>query len=222
AVPHTAGTAVESIAAAVDDAIAAAGQPPWCTAAAQWWRVQRAAATDDADAAAEAAAALRGAAEELGTAHVRAWATAARSWAEVLADRVDAAAVRRAGGLLVVAGSPWEAATLCLTAAHRATDPGVVRELLGAGRGARGRVSSARLTGRDGLSQREREVGRLVLDGLTQREIGARLYISPKTVEQHVARLRQKLAAANRAELVAALRARIPAAPVPPDQTRTG
>jgi DNA-binding CsgD family transcriptional regulator len=50
-------------------------------------------------------------------------------------------------------------------------------------------------------------VGALVIDGLTHREIGARLYISPKTVEQHVARLRQKLAASNRATLVAGLRA---------------
>ena len=52
-------------------------------------------------------------------------------------------------------------------------------------------------------------MGELLLDGLTQKEIGARLYISPKTVEQHVARLRQKLVAGNRAELVAALRAKL-------------
>ena len=50
-------------------------------------------------------------------------------------------------------------------------------------------------------------MGALVIDGLTHKEIGARLYISPKTVEQHVARLRQKLAASNRAALVAGLRA---------------
>ena len=62
------------------------------------------------------------------------------------------------------------------------------------------------------LSEREREVGALVIDGLTHKEIGARLYISPKTVEQHVARLRQKLAACNRAALVAALRAHLDAA----------
>ena len=61
------------------------------------------------------------------------------------------------------------------------------------------------------LSEREREVGALVVDGLTHKEIGARLYISPKTVEQHVARLRQKLAASNRAALVAGLRLRLEA-----------
>jgi DNA-binding NarL/FixJ family response regulator len=119
---------------------------------------------------------------------------------------------------MVGVGRPWEAAALCLAAAGRASEPATARELLGLGRTLRGRVSPDRAIGRDGLSQREREVGRLVLDGLTQREIGARLYISPKTVEQHVARLRQKLVAANRAELVAALRARLQ----PPGPRRTG
>uniref|UniRef100_UPI001BDCBA80 helix-turn-helix transcriptional regulator n=1 Tax=Pseudonocardia lacus TaxID=2835865 RepID=UPI001BDCBA80 len=126
--------------------------------------------------------------------------------------------VRAAAERLVGIGRPWEAAALCLAAAARAADPPTVRELLGAGRTLRGRVSPDRAIGRDGLSRREREVGRLVLDGLTQREIGARLYISPKTVEQHVARLRQKLVAGNRAELVAALRSRLQ----PPGPQRTG
>ena len=46
----------------------------------------------------------------------------------------------------------------------------------------------------------------MVLAGGTHREIGARLFISPKTVEHHVARIRTKLGATNRAEFVAALR----------------
>ena len=79
-------------------------------------------------------------------------------------------------------------------------------ELLGAGRGLRTATGRARRHAPATLSDREREVGALVIDGLTHKEIGARLYISPKTVEQHVARLRQKLAASNRAALVAALR----------------
>jgi DNA-binding NarL/FixJ family response regulator len=44
-----------------------------------------------------------------------------------------------------------------------------------------------------------------VLDGLTQKEIGAGSTSPPKTVEQHVARMRQKLAASTRATLDAAL-----------------
>ncbi|WP_235922115.1 response regulator transcription factor [Lentzea tibetensis] len=47
------------------------------------------------------------------------------------------------------------------------------------------------------------------MDGLTHKEIGSRLYISPKTVEQHVARIRQKLAVSSRAELIASLRSRL-------------
>ncbi|MDN5930703.1 MAG: helix-turn-helix transcriptional regulator [Pseudonocardia sp.] len=73
----------------------------------------------------------------------------------------------------------------------------------------RGRDTSRRVT-HGGLSAREREIGTLVLDGHTQREIGARLFISPKTVEQHVAKLRMKLDATTRAELVAGLQARLP------------
>jgi DNA-binding CsgD family transcriptional regulator len=46
----------------------------------------------------------------------------------------------------------------------------------------------------------------LVLAGSTHREIGAQLYISPKTVEHHVARIRSKLGANTRAELLAMLR----------------
>jgi DNA-binding CsgD family transcriptional regulator len=117
--------------------------------------------------------------------------------------------VRQAGDRLVAAGRPWEAAALCAAAAQRSDDPAATRDLLGAGRGWRGRSGRDRGAGPDGLSEREREVGRLILDGHTHREIGARLYISPKTVEQHVARLRQKLAVAGRAELMSALRSRL-------------
>jgi DNA-binding CsgD family transcriptional regulator len=46
----------------------------------------------------------------------------------------------------------------------------------------------------------------MVLAGGTYREIGARLFISPKTVEHHVARIRTKVGATTRAEFVAALR----------------
>ena len=112
---------------------------------------------------------------------------------------VDAAAAGLAGD-----GLRDEAAALCRAAAQRTSDPAATRRLLGSGRGLRPASAGPRTSGL--LSEREREVGALVVDGLTQKEIGARLYISPKTVEQHVARMRQKLAASNRATLVAALR----------------
>lgn len=51
------------------------------------------------------------------------------------------------------------------------------------------------------LTPREREVLALVADGLTDRTIGARLYISHRTVERHVSNLLAKLGAERRAEL---------------------
>jgi DNA-binding CsgD family transcriptional regulator len=56
------------------------------------------------------------------------------------------------------------------------------------------------------LSTREREVAKLVLDGKTYREIGEAIYISPRTAEHHVARMRQRLGATSRSELLVQLR----------------
>ncbi|HEY0374455.1 MAG TPA: LuxR C-terminal-related transcriptional regulator [Amnibacterium sp.] len=53
------------------------------------------------------------------------------------------------------------------------------------------------------LSPREAEVLRAVADHLTNAEIAARLYISVRTVESHVAALLRKLGAPDRRELVA-------------------
>ncbi|MCL2536017.1 MAG: helix-turn-helix transcriptional regulator, partial [Nocardiaceae bacterium] len=57
------------------------------------------------------------------------------------------------------------------------------------------------------LTEREADVAGLLLLGLTHREIGARLYIAPKTVEHHVARIRRRLGANSRSELLSMLRA---------------
>jgi DNA-binding CsgD family transcriptional regulator len=53
------------------------------------------------------------------------------------------------------------------------------------------------------LTPRETEVIHLVADGLTNREIGARLFISEKTASVHVSNLLAKLGASGRAEAVA-------------------
>jgi predicted ATPase/DNA-binding CsgD family transcriptional regulator len=53
-----------------------------------------------------------------------------------------------------------------------------------------------------GVSERETEVLALLGDRLTHAEIGARLFISARTVESHVASLRRKLGAADRRALV--------------------
>ena len=51
-----------------------------------------------------------------------------------------------------------------------------------------------------GLSEREQEVLRLVADGLTDREIGRGLGISPRTVGRHVGNILAKLGVRNRSE----------------------
>ncbi len=50
------------------------------------------------------------------------------------------------------------------------------------------------------LSQRERDVLRMLADGLTDREIAAALTISVRTVETHVSNVLHKLGVRNRAE----------------------
>ncbi|MEO5678938.1 MAG: response regulator transcription factor, partial [Acidimicrobiales bacterium] len=61
----------------------------------------------------------------------------------------------------------------------------------------------ARLGGPGGdLSDRELEVLRMIALGLTNAEIGERLYVSVRTVETHRSHIHQKLNVRNRAELV--------------------
>ena len=57
-----------------------------------------------------------------------------------------------------------------------------------------------------GISAREREVLALLAEGLTDREIGERLGISPRTVETHVGSLLSKLGVRNRAQAAARYR----------------
>ena len=53
------------------------------------------------------------------------------------------------------------------------------------------------------LTQREREVLRLLADGLANEEIGKTLHISPETVRTHVRKAMAKLEADTRTQAVA-------------------
>jgi DNA-binding CsgD family transcriptional regulator len=57
------------------------------------------------------------------------------------------------------------------------------------------------------LSDREREVAELLLLGMPYKDIGSQLFISAKTVEHHVARIRRRLGAESRSEMLSMLRA---------------
>src|SRR5207249_11679421 len=53
------------------------------------------------------------------------------------------------------------------------------------------------------LSPREREVAALVASGLSNREIGKRLFIAERTAEGHLEQIRNKLGFHSRAEVAA-------------------
>lgn len=57
--------------------------------------------------------------------------------------------------------------------------------------------------GSSGLTRREREVAALVAEGLTNREIADRLFISERTADGHLEHIREKLAVRSRAQIAA-------------------
>src|SRR6266511_3845380 len=73
-------------------------------------------------------------------------------------------------------------------------------------RGSRRRPS----TGWDSLTPTELEVVRLVVDGLSNLEIGRRLFMSRGTVKTHLSHIYAKLGVAIRAELATRTTARVP------------
>ncbi len=129
------------------------------------------------------------------------------------ADDVEAAA-----RTLNRIGLPWDAARLAGEAALRTPDTKSATALLHVARSLR-TTSTAETNATDStdsaappsvLTEREQEVAELVVVGLTYREIGERLYISAKTVEHHVARIKRRVGAQSRSELLTILRSMTP------------
>jgi ATP/maltotriose-dependent transcriptional regulator MalT len=75
------------------------------------------------------------------------------------------------------------------------------KELLATGETARKRTVETR----DDLTAQERQIGELARDGLSNPEIGARLFLSPRTVDWHLRKVFGKLGIHHRQELAIAL-----------------
>jgi DNA-binding CsgD family transcriptional regulator len=74
-------------------------------------------------------------------------------------------------------------------------------ELLATGEKVRRRVAETR----DDLTAQERQIAQLARDGLSNPEIGARLFLSPRTVEWHLRHVFSKLEIRSRRQLATAL-----------------
>jgi DNA-binding CsgD family transcriptional regulator len=81
------------------------------------------------------------------------------------------------------------------------------RELRATGERVRARAPSTR----EELTPQELQIAVLAAKGKTNREVGARLFLSPKTIEWHLGKIYRKLGVGSRAELVTALDAHAPA-----------
>jgi DNA-binding CsgD family transcriptional regulator len=148
----------------------------------------------------------------------RALAVAGRSWLRVLAKQVDVDEVTAAARGLAQFGLTWDATRLAGQAALQAPDPRVSGAMLQIARDLKSTTgpdapepsaAAPAPTAPAGspLSDREREVAELLLLGMPYRDIGAQLFISAKTVEHHVARIRRRLGAESRSEMLSMLRA---------------
>lgn len=189
------------------------GSPPLWTPHAHWAGIQQ--------------AILRGRPEDM-TPHARAlvdaaahsriaaiMAQAGRVWTAVLSGTVDADAVESAASALGTVGLAWDGARLAGHGAGRTDDRRTSARLLAAARRLHphedvrppaaesdGAPAPRPRTSSD-LSPRELEVAALVVQGKTYTEIGATIFISPRTAEHHIARIRRRLGATNRSDLIA-------------------
>lgn len=199
------------------------GDPVLWSAPLHWAGVHAGILANSPDAVAPHGQALTTAAAH--SAFAKTLATAGRTWLRVLANHVDVDEVTGAARLLAQVGLTWDATRLAGQAALQTPDGRVSGAMLQLARDLKQTVAldempgidqaAAREAPRTGgarpmssrLSDREREVAELLLLGMPYRDIGAQLFISAKTVEHHVARIRRRLGAESRSEMLSMLRA---------------
>jgi DNA-binding CsgD family transcriptional regulator len=160
------------------------------------------------------------------SAFAKALSIAGRTWLRVLANHVDIDEVTAAARGLSQFGLTWDGTRLASQAALQTPDGRVSGAMLQLARDLKqtvavdeapdvesmATVADAARTGpsrpaSSRLSDREREVAELLLLGMAYKDIGSQLFISAKTVEHHVARIRRRLGAESRSEMLSMLRA---------------
>lgn len=219
---------IEQLQHSLDEAfglLASLGDPVLWSVPLHWAGVHAGILANSPDAVAPHGQALTAAAAH--TAFAKALAAAGRTWLRVLADHVDVDEVTAAARALSQYGHTWDATRLAGQAALQTTDPRKSQAMLQLARDLKQAIGNPEpsaapvadtVTPSRGipprpastqLSEREREVAELLLQGLPYRDIGAQLFISAKTVEHHVARIRRRLGAESRSEMLSMLRAQL-------------
>lgn len=224
---------VDQLQHAIDEAFAllsGLGEPVLWSTPLHWAGVHAGILANSPDAVAPHGQALSGAASH--SSFAKALATAGRTWLRVLANQVDVNEVSTAARGLARFGHTSDATRLASQAALQTTDARVSQVMLQLARDLKQTVGNPEPPGvaptddhvgiaappvaprrpaAAQLSDREREVAELLLNGMPYRDIGAQLFISAKTVEHHVARIRRRLGAESRSEMLSMLRAMLSA-----------
>ncbi len=179
-----------------------AGDPIAWSAPFHWHAVQAAFQSNDTAMLLAPANALATAATA--SAYAATLAQAGNTWLNILRDEIDYNAVEVSVRALASHGHTWDAARLAGHAAlqHPERD-GALAMMQLAREVDRSQARHTKVVPQtSALTAREVDVARLVLDGHGYRMIGEQLFISPKTVEHHVARIRGRLGATSRGELL--------------------
>ncbi|MBW0116696.1 helix-turn-helix transcriptional regulator [Pseudonocardia abyssalis] len=203
----------------VEDVLRSLGHPGLWAAPLAWGRLQAAVAAEDPADVARHATALDATADASPYAAVL--AAAGRCWTTVLTGTPDVDDVVATGRRMAGVGLGWEAAQLTGRAAGSTGDRRAAQGLHAVARSLDPAAAAAppeegapvEKADTGTLTEREKEIGRLILAGRTHKQIGERLYISAKTVEHYVARMRQRLGVATRGELFALLQSTLDPTP---------
>jgi len=188
------------------------GDPPHWRIPLLWTKYQKSLISGDAHGLTHASRALGAAARDSRIAD--AMSAAVAEWARPRVDEGDLDRIERVASRLASLGYAWDGARLAVDLSDRARDRRAASRLSGYARQLHPHAASA--TAANGaspsnenglLSAREREVAGLVLSGMTYAEIGETIFISPRTAEHHIARIRRRLGATSRTDLIAKLQA---------------